>query len=160
MLVFSTFRDWNQRIVMRSRGCRDGLPHSPVVQIMLSSVKPRASSSTVIRVRISLTETSFYHLMYFKRHKSLCILFEINFNPFFMYWIYCVFLLLAFLKFLESNRRFTLKMGSDVRDYCMVPLHHEHRDTAACVLAVSTGRHQKRVLTLYQLNCLWTLQYI
>ena len=48
----------------------------------------------------------------------------------------CVFIA-AFHKFFESNRRFTLKIGSDVRDDCMVPLHHEHRDTAACVLAVS-----------------------
>ena len=77
--------------------------------------------------------------------------------------MFCV-LLLAFHKFLECNRRLTLKMGSDAHEDFMVPLHHEHRDTAACVLAVSAatavrpGRQQKRVPTLDQFNCLWTWQ--
>jgi hypothetical protein len=83
-----------------------------------------------------------------------------------MCWIYSVFLLLELHKFLESNTSFALKMGSGVRDDFIAPLHHEHRDTVACVFAVSApaaGRpvgHQQHVLTFYQLNRLWTLQYI
>ena len=72
---FSTFRDWIQRIGMRSRGWRDDLPHSlVVVQIILSTVKPCASLSTIIRFHVLLTKRSFHRLMYFKCLKSLYLI--------------------------------------------------------------------------------------
>ena len=57
------------------------------------------------------------------------------------------FLFVVFRKFLKPNRRFKMKIYSDVRDglYCMSQINHEHRDNAVLDVtdsAVALGASQ------------------
>jgi hypothetical protein len=100
----------------RPHGWQVGLPHSPtIVQIPLSSVKPRFSPSRAVCFVHHAVRFCFNYLMYFKQKKRLCILLKMNINAF-------TFLEVIFY-FVSSSKQthFTLKMDSNVHDSVIGP---------------------------------------
>ena len=64
---------------------------------------------------------SFSDLTYSLLPKSGYLLQIINFHTFYAFWIYFIFLLLVFCKFLGQNWRFTLKIDSEIHDNFVSP---------------------------------------
>ena len=61
------------------------------------------------------------YLMNLMLSEIVCILLKRNFHDFYTLWCYCIFILLVFDKFLESNRHLTLKRVSVIYDDLICP---------------------------------------
>jgi hypothetical protein len=88
--------------------------------------------------------------------ESACDLLQLYCHAVYAFWGYSVFLLLVF-RFFLPNRRFTLKMDSDVRDVLSVAINHEHTDSAGYIYQTKWYIYQtkwspKTLMHLYHLG--------
>lgn len=81
---------------------------------------------------------SLYSSRYFLHPKVFALFYKQNLHSFFVFARHLIFLFLVFRNFLKPNRRFKVKMYSDVRDDLTRP-NQSRTSTKRCAL-----RHRKR----------------
>jgi hypothetical protein len=117
------FHDCFRSTGTRARGSTDSFLHSPAIAQCRSAhssfVLPSVTFAAFVLYGM---RHSFYQSMYAMVPKNVCTLTEINYNVFYAFSGYLIFLLPKFHNFLEPNWCVTLKMDSDVHDSFTRPI--------------------------------------